>query len=141
MKRASLRNRSVSSSGTGKSEVFLLLHPQPSLLDSDGLAYVGLDGRRLRHDVLHAGELHHPPGLHLTELHQLNPLVPDPRSLYKRIPYSLTVTGTYEQTGTFLYAIETGPRLANITSVSFRRSEPGSPALNLEVNLELLGKK
>src|SRR5262249_24378521 len=35
-----------------------------------GLAHVGLDGRRLRRDVLHAGELHHPPGLHLTELHQ-----------------------------------------------------------------------
>jgi Tfp pilus assembly protein PilO len=78
---------------------------------------------------------------HLTELHQLNPLIPDPRSLYKRIPYSLTVTGNYEQTGAFLYAIETGPRLANITSVNFRRSDPGSPALNLEVNLELLGKK
>ena len=47
---------------------------------------------------------------HLTELHQLNPLTPDSRSLYKRIAYSLTVTGTYEQTGAFLYAIETGPR-------------------------------
>jgi Tfp pilus assembly protein PilO len=78
---------------------------------------------------------------HLTELHQLNPLIPDPRSLYKRIPYSLTVTGTYEQTGAFLYAIETGPRLANITSVNFKRSDPGSPMLNLQVNLELLGKK
>ncbi len=78
---------------------------------------------------------------HLTELHQLNPLVPDPRSLYKRIPYSLTVTGTYEQTASFLYDIETGPRLANITAVGFRRIEPGSPALNLEVTLELLGKK
>jgi len=78
---------------------------------------------------------------HLTELHQLNPLIPDPRSLYKRIPYSLIVTGTYEQTAAFLYDIETGPRLANITTVNFRRSEPGSPMLNLEITLELLGKK
>jgi Tfp pilus assembly protein PilO len=78
---------------------------------------------------------------HLTELHQLNPLAPDSRSLYKRISYSLTVTGTYEQTGAFLYAIETGPRLANITLVSFRRVEPGGPELSLEINLELLGKK
>ncbi len=78
---------------------------------------------------------------HLTELHQLNPLVPDSKSLYKRVPYSLTVTGTYAQTGAFLYAIETGPRLANITSVNFRRVDPGGPALTLEINLELLGKK
>jgi Tfp pilus assembly protein PilO len=78
---------------------------------------------------------------HLTELHQLNPLVPDSKSLYKRIAYSLTVTGTYEQTGAFLYAIETGPRLANITAVNFRRIETGGPALSLEINLELLGKK
>jgi Tfp pilus assembly protein PilO len=78
---------------------------------------------------------------HLTELHQLSPLLPDSRSLYKRIPYALTVTGTYEQTGAFLYAIETGPRLANLTAVSFRRTEPGSPGLNLEIRLELLGKK
>src|SRR5204863_882087 len=34
------------------------------------LAHVGLDGRRLRPDVLHAGELHHPPGVHLAELHE-----------------------------------------------------------------------
>src|SRR5262252_645547 len=30
-----------------------LFHPQPSLLDCDGLTHVGLDGRRLRPDVLH----------------------------------------------------------------------------------------
>lgn len=78
---------------------------------------------------------------HLSELHQLNPLTPDSRSLYRRIPYSLTVSGTYEQTGAYLYAIETGPRLANITSVNFRRTEPGGSSLRLEINLELLGKK
>ncbi len=57
-----LRNRKIRG--------LLLLHPQSSLLACDGLAHVGLDGRRLRRDVLHAGELHHPPGVHLTELHQ-----------------------------------------------------------------------
>src|SRR6185437_11595226 len=56
--------------GNRKIRGLLLLHPQPSLLDCDGLAHVGLDGRRLGQDLLHAGELHHPPGLHLTELHQ-----------------------------------------------------------------------
>src|ERR1041384_6795893 len=49
------------------------LHPEPGLLDRDGFAHVGLDGRRLRRDVLHAGELHDPTGVDLTELHQRLP--------------------------------------------------------------------
>src|SRR5438876_6622726 len=43
----------------------LRLHPQARLLDGDGLAHVGLDGRRFRRDVLRAGELHHAPGVDL----------------------------------------------------------------------------
>jgi Tfp pilus assembly protein PilO len=77
----------------------------------------------------------------LPELHQLGALVPDSKSLYKRIPYTLRVTGTYEQTAAFLYAIETGPRLANITSVNFRRRDPGSVSFILDIDLELLGRK
>jgi Tfp pilus assembly protein PilO len=75
------------------------------------------------------------------ELHQLNSIPSDSRALYKRIPYSVRVTGTYEQAGAFLYALETGPRLANITSMNIRRHEPGSLVLELDINLELLGKK
>ena len=60
------------------------------------------------------------------DLHQFNALSSDSHSLYKRIPYSVRVSGTYEQVGEFLYAIETGPRLANITSVNIHRHEPGS---------------
>ncbi len=75
------------------------------------------------------------------ELHQMNPLQSDSKALYRRIPYTVRVTGTYEQVGAFLYAIETGPRLSNITLMTIRRREPGSLVVQLDLNLELLGKK
>ena len=78
---------------------------------------------------------------HLVELHPLNLLTSDSKALYRRIPFSIKVTGTYEQTGAFLYLTETGPRLTNITALSLRRREPGSLATVLDMNVELLGKK
>jgi Tfp pilus assembly protein PilO len=79
--------------------------------------------------------------VHILEMRPLNSLVSDSKSLFRRIPFSIRASGTYEQTAAFLYAIETGPRLAYITSVNYRRNEPGSLSVILDVNLELLGKK
>jgi Tfp pilus assembly protein PilO len=62
-------------------------------------------------------------------------------ALYKSIPYTLKVTGTYQQTAAFLHGVETGPRLVRITSFSFNRREVASPALLLELSVELLCKK
>jgi Tfp pilus assembly protein PilO len=78
---------------------------------------------------------------HIAELRPANSIISDTRAHYKRVPFSIRVTGTYEQTGGFLYAIETGPRLAYITSLNFRRAEPGSTGVILEMNVELLGKR
>ena len=74
----------------------------------------------------------------LPELHPLSSPLTDAASLYRRVPYSLRVSGTYEQVTAFLFAIETGPRLANITAFSFGRRAEG---VSLELSLELLGKK
>src|SRR4051812_2981058 len=46
------------------------LHSQARLLDCDGLAHVGLDGRRVRRDLLRAGEHHHARNVSLAELHE-----------------------------------------------------------------------
>jgi len=62
-------------------------------------------------------------------------------ALYKRIPYSLKVAGTFEQVAGYLLALETGPRLANITSFTFNRRDKDPNSLSLEISLELLGKK
>jgi len=77
----------------------------------------------------------------LPELRQLNAPPPDTGSLYKRVPYLLKVTGTYVQVSAFLYALETGPRLANITSFGFRRREANGSMIALDLSIELLGKK
>ena len=60
---------------------------------------------------------------------------------YKLIPFSLQLSGTYEQLAAYLLEIETGPKLALIKSFSFRRRELGSPYLTLNIELRLLGKR
>lgn len=77
----------------------------------------------------------------LPELHQLSSPQNDTSPLYKRIPFTLRVTGTYEQVAAFLLALETGPRLVNITSFSYARRDPGGNSLALDLAIELLGKK
>lgn len=76
----------------------------------------------------------------LTEVHQLSAPINDPSTLFKRIPYSVRVAGTYDQVAGFLLALETGPRLVSIVGFGFaRQGPPGTLALDL--SLELLGKK
>ena len=78
----------------------------------------------------------------LLDIHQLNTITPESGALYRRVPYSLTIAGTYAQTASFLRALETGSHLANITFFSFKRHEAEGPGVvTLDLNLELLGKK
>lgn len=78
---------------------------------------------------------------HVMELRPLNSVTSNSRALYRRVPFSIRVSGTYEQAVGFLYAIETGPRLAAITNVSVRRRDPTSSAVILDMNLEFLGRR
>jgi hypothetical protein len=77
----------------------------------------------------------------ILELHPQTSPTTDGAALYKRVPYTLRVTGTYEQVAAYLLALETGPRLANITSFGLSRRDQESGALVLDLGLELLGKK
>ncbi len=78
----------------------------------------------------------------LLELHPQSSPTNDNTTLYKRVPYSLRVSGTYEQVAAYLLALETGPRLTNISSFNFsRRDKEASGGVVLELTLELLGKK
>ena len=74
----------------------------------------------------------------LSELHPISAPTTDASSLFKRIPYTIRVSGTYEQTAAFLLALETGERLVNITSFTFSRAANG---MALDLNIEVLGKK
>lgn len=77
----------------------------------------------------------------LLELHPQSSPTIDGTTLYKRVPYSLRVSGTYAQVSAYLLALETGPRLANITAFGFGRRDRDSDSVVLELSLELLGKK
>jgi Tfp pilus assembly protein PilO len=77
----------------------------------------------------------------LPELHPLSSPPGDTSPLFKRIPYSVRVTGTFEQVSAFLLALETGPRLVNVTGFNCSRTATGGAGLTLDLSLELLGKK
>jgi Tfp pilus assembly protein PilO len=77
----------------------------------------------------------------LVEMHPLSSGPAPAQSPYKNVPYSLKVSGAYEQAAAFLQRLETGPRLVKVTSFSFRRREAGGSAVLLDLNVELLGKK
>lgn len=60
---------------------------------------------------------------------------------YKVVPFTLHLSGSYEQISSYLIALETGPKLVQVRSFSFKQLEStaGTLALNLEINL--LGKR
>jgi hypothetical protein len=78
---------------------------------------------------------------HLIELRPMTSVISDSRSLYKKVPFSIRLTGTYDQVLGFLHGIETGPRLAEISALSLRRSDPGSVSIAADMEVELLGRK
>ncbi len=73
----------------------------------------------------------------LGELHQLNSPITDTSPLFRRVPYTLRVSGTFNQVHAFIFAIETGPRLAKVTSFSLTRGS----TIVADLTLEVLGKK
>lgn len=77
----------------------------------------------------------------LTNLRALNADPASDDSDYKLLPFSLQLTGTYEQVAGYLLHLEIGPRLVLIRSFNFRRQGTGSPILILNLEIKVLGKK
>lgn len=83
----------------------------------------------------------------LLENRQQSAATNDNSTLFKRIPWTLRVVGTYEQVTSYLLALETGPRLVSVTAFSLSRNSAGagmasnSGLLSLEMSIEMLGKK
>jgi Tfp pilus assembly protein PilO len=75
-------------------------------------------------------------------LNQLNTSGPKEgsRAAYKAIPYSMEVSGSYEQVMNFLQSLESGARLVKVRSFSFRRAAAGSATVVLQLDIALLGK-
>ncbi len=77
----------------------------------------------------------------LTNLRGLTADAASDDSDYKLVPFSLQLTGTYEQVGGYLLQLETGPRLMYIRSFSFRRTSPRSPVLTLNLEVKVLARR
>ena len=77
----------------------------------------------------------------LTNLRALNADPAPDDSDYKVVPFSLQLTGNYEQLASYLLQIETGPRLMLIRAFSFKRSAPRSPILTLNLEVKVLAKR
>ena len=74
----------------------------------------------------------------LTNLRGLNGENPGDDYDYKAVPFSIQLDGTYAKVATYLLHLETGPRLVQIRSFSFRRNGGG---VTLTLDIRVLGKK
>jgi len=77
----------------------------------------------------------------LAELQQRPAVVADTgaSTTYKRVPFSLRVTGPFRAVISFLQRLETGPRFGRINSFAIQRLDPQSSDVALQLDLELLG--
>jgi Tfp pilus assembly protein PilO len=78
--------------------------------------------------------------IRLTDLHPLNSPPTDTSPIFRRVPYTLRASGTFDQIYAFVGAIETGPRLARITAFNFSR-QAGGAAIMLDLSIDMLGKR
>ncbi len=77
----------------------------------------------------------------LTDLHQQNGSKPGANDKYRLIPYDLRVTGDFLQVAEFLRLLETGPRLLHLSRFTMRRVGAAEGSIEMELEIELLGKK
>ena len=80
----------------------------------------------------------------LSDLNQLNSQPAGDENPFRAIPFSLRLTGTYNQLIYFLHELETGPRLLRIKHYEFSRGSgaggaAGADALALNLTVEMLG--
>lgn len=79
--------------------------------------------------------------LRLSDLRQLAPTSPPAGSAYRTVPFSLRVTGPYEQVAAWIHAIETGPRLGRIRDFNVERNDAAGRTATALLTVELLAKR
>ena len=100
-----------------------------------------VDEANLAENLMHFYSIEEETKARLPELHQVSSPTTDKATHYRRIPYGLRVAGTYDQVLAFLRALETGKRLAKVTSFNLARTDPDGRTVALDLSVELLGKK
>lgn len=78
--------------------------------------------------------------IRLARIDQLASAPVPPGSLYKGVPVSLQVTGTYRNLLGFLRELETGPRVLRVRDLRFERMSEPEGELFGHLTVELLGR-
>lgn len=78
--------------------------------------------------------------IRLTGISQLTSPPAPADAPYRAVPFSLRLTGTYQQVLTYLHALETGPRSLRVRHYRFSQSDPSADALSLDLTVEVLGR-
>lgn len=79
-------------------------------------------------------------GARMSELHQLNVSPAEEDAPYRVVPYSVRLTGSFEEVAQFVRRLETGPRLLRVSSFTLQRSGPETSQVTLALNLDILGR-
>lgn len=76
----------------------------------------------------------------LSDLNQFNsaPITED--HPFRTVPFSMRLTGSYQQVLAFVRELESGPRLLKIRTYRFARAVSAPDAIALELSVELLGR-
>lgn len=77
----------------------------------------------------------------LTNLSQMSSQRAGDEEVYRAIPFSLRLNGSYPQVLAFLHELETGPRLLRVKNYHFTQIDPAIvDGLSLDLTVEVLGR-
>jgi Tfp pilus assembly protein PilO len=99
-----------------------------------------IDENNLAENLWYFYQIEEQTHAHISELHQLATNPARPEAIYKVIPFSLRVAGSYEQVANYLYRLETGPRLLRITTYDLQRQDSAGGIVMLNISLEILAR-
>lgn len=79
-------------------------------------------------------------GAQLSGLRQLNSPPREEGAAYRTVPFSFTLTGSFEQVARFLFRLETGPQITRVVTLTVQRREAGGGLVSANLTVSLLGR-
>jgi Tfp pilus assembly protein PilO len=99
-----------------------------------------IDENNLAENLWYFYQIEEQTHAHISELHQLTSGTIHPEAVYKVVPFSLRIAGSYEQVANYLYRLETGPRMLRISSYEIQRQDSAGGIVMLSLSLEILAR-
>ncbi len=79
-------------------------------------------------------------GAQLSGLRQLNSPPREDGTAYRTVPFSFTLTGSFEQVARFLFRLETGPQITRVVILTVQRRDADSGLVSANLTVNLLGR-